>query len=300
VKNINLKSLLIVLTLLALPLMGAAKEKLKIYTVNYPLYYFAERLGGDSVDVHFPVPADRDPAFWMPPIMLLSEYQQADLILLNGAGFAKWLDKVSMPRSRVVDTSRSFKADFIPVENAVTHSHGSEGEHSHIGTASTTWLDMQQAIKQAEAVAKALIRRLPENKGTIEHNLHALKKELSDMDTALAQFAKEGKVSGLLASHPRYEYLARRYHMEIRSQQWEAGEIPSDEQMVEVNALLNDSPASWMIWEKKPDPKAISLLEELNIKSIVFDPLINKPLEGDFMSVMQDNIERLRLVLPKD
>lgn len=297
-KNIiNWKALLPLLPLLALPLSVAAADKFKVYTVNYPLAYFAERIGGEHVDVHFPVPADRDPAFWMPPIMVLSEYQQADLILLNGAGFAKWLDKVSMPRSRLVDTSRAFADDFIPIENAVTHSHGSEGEHSHTGTASTTWLDMQQAIKQAEAVAKALMRRLPEKKEAIASNLEALKKELTVLNTELADLAKDGKVSGLLASHPRYQYLARRYNMEIRSQQWEAGEMPSEEQWAEVDKLLSESPASWMLWEKAPNPDAVAKLQALNIKSLIFDPLTNRPSEGDFISHMQENIERLRSAL---
>ena len=39
---------------------------LTVYAVNYPLAYFAERIGGDDVVVHFPVPAGDDPAFWSP------------------------------------------------------------------------------------------------------------------------------------------------------------------------------------------------------------------------------------------
>lgn len=294
---INWKALLISLTLLALPLSVSAADKLKIYTVNYPLSYFAERIGGEAVEVTFPVPADRDPAFWMPPIMVLSDFQQADLILLNGAGFAKWLDKVSMPRSRLVDTSRAFKDDFIPVENAVTHSHGPEGEHSHTGTASTTWLDMQQAAQQAEAVAKALTRRLPEQKAAIESNLDALKKELMDLDSRLAALSKDENVSGLLASHPRYQYLARRYDLEIRSVQWESGETPSEEQWKEVDALLEKAPATWMLWETTPTAEAAAKLDSLNIASLVFNPMANKPAEGDFMSVMRENVERLSAVV---
>ena len=50
----------------ALPLQGVADEKLTIYTVNYPLTYFAERIGGDEVEVVFPAPHGEDPAFWSP------------------------------------------------------------------------------------------------------------------------------------------------------------------------------------------------------------------------------------------
>ncbi|MDJ0776875.1 MAG: hypothetical protein QNJ85_03360 [Gammaproteobacteria bacterium] len=35
-----------------------------IYTVNYPLQYFSERIAGDHAEVLFPAPGDIDPAFW--------------------------------------------------------------------------------------------------------------------------------------------------------------------------------------------------------------------------------------------
>ena len=39
---------------------AAGGSKLKVYTVNYPLQYFAERIGGDHVEVFFPGPAGED------------------------------------------------------------------------------------------------------------------------------------------------------------------------------------------------------------------------------------------------
>ncbi len=68
----------------------AGSKALSVYVVNYPLKYFAERIGGDLVEVQFPAPADEDPAFWKPAAEVVTAYQQADVILLNGAGYAKW------------------------------------------------------------------------------------------------------------------------------------------------------------------------------------------------------------------
>jgi len=41
-------------------------EKITVYTVNYPLKYFAQRIAGDRATVVFPAPPDVDPVFWMP------------------------------------------------------------------------------------------------------------------------------------------------------------------------------------------------------------------------------------------
>src|SRR5688572_561215 len=140
---------------------GAAKPKtgtgrLQVHVANYPLAYFTERIGSTEVDVIFSAPADEDPAFWQPTDAQIATMQQADLIVLNGATYSKWAEKVSLPQSKVLDTAAAFKGKFIEVKESVTHSHGKAGEHSHAGTAFTTWLDFQQAVQQASAICEAL------------------------------------------------------------------------------------------------------------------------------------------------
>ena len=48
-----------------LPAAGAS-EPLLIYSVNYPLQYFAQRIAGEHAEVVCPAPAGTDPAFWNP------------------------------------------------------------------------------------------------------------------------------------------------------------------------------------------------------------------------------------------
>ena len=45
---------------------SAAESRLRVLTVNYPLAYFAARIGGDEADVRYPGPEDEDPAYWSP------------------------------------------------------------------------------------------------------------------------------------------------------------------------------------------------------------------------------------------
>ncbi len=145
----------------------AENAKLSVYVVNYPLQYFAERIGGDRVDVHFPAPSEGDPAFWSPDPSAVAEYQAADLILLNGADYAKWVPKVTLPPSKLVDTSVSFQDRIIYVEDAATHSHGPGGEHSHGESAFTTWLDLTLALEQAKAIRDAFAKARPEDEGLL-------------------------------------------------------------------------------------------------------------------------------------
>ena len=43
---------------------AGSNAPLLVYTVNYPLLYFAERIGGRQVQAELPIPEDIDPASW--------------------------------------------------------------------------------------------------------------------------------------------------------------------------------------------------------------------------------------------
>ena len=132
-----------------------------VYAANYPLAYFANRIAGDLAEVGFPAPSDVDPAFWMPDEATLLGYQRADLILLNGAGYERWTRVISLPASRVVDTTRPVADRYIRTGEVVTHTHGPSGEHAHENLAFTTWLDLNIAAEQAKSIAHALSGRIP-------------------------------------------------------------------------------------------------------------------------------------------
>jgi zinc transport system substrate-binding protein len=286
----------LVLLILGASQQALAGEKLNIYTVNYPLAYFAERIAGDLATVIFPAPPGVDPAFWMPNAETIAAYQTADLIILNGADYAKWAAKVSLPRSRLVNTSRRFKDQYIKQPNMTTHSHGPSGQHSHGGTAFTTWLDLDQAAQQAAAIAQALTRKRPDAKEQIERNFEALKHNLLGLDARLSEVVRREPGRPLLASHPVYQYLGRRYGLNLKSVMWEPEEIPSESQWTELKGILKEHPAKWMIWEGEPAEKTVERLRALGVESVVFAPCANRPATGDFLSVMTENAKSLHRV----
>ena len=78
-------------------LVYAKENTIKVFAVNYPLSYFAERIGGDFIEIYYPIPRDVDPAFWEPTTEEILKIQQMDVILLNGADYAKWTKKLVCP-----------------------------------------------------------------------------------------------------------------------------------------------------------------------------------------------------------
>ncbi|MBW2228700.1 MAG: zinc ABC transporter substrate-binding protein, partial [Deltaproteobacteria bacterium] len=244
--------------------------------------------------VVFPAPSEGDPAYWMPDAETVAAYQKADLILLNGANYAKWVRKVSLPRSKMVDTSAKFKDRYITAEEVVTHSHGGEGAHSHESLAFTTWLDFDLAAKQAGVAMEALSRKKPAAEDFFKKNYAALEHDLLALDNEMKSIAAKNPLLPLIASHPVYDYLSRRYRLNMKSVHWEPDEFPSDAQWSELRAMLKKHPAKWMIWEKEPMKESAERLKAIGVNSLVFDPCGNIPDQGDFMSVIQRNGENLK------
>ena len=248
------------------------------------------------MNVEFPVPPDEDPAFWKPDDEKVRQYQKADLIILNGAGYEKWTKKVSLPMLRTVDTSKAYKDKLISIETNVTHSHGPKGDHSHGGTAFTTWLDFSQAAQQAEEIYKALVHKMPAQKEYFARNFASLQDELMELDEQMMKIRDKLSGTPLLASHPIYQYFARRYDLNIKMMMWEPDADPGTAEWKKLQNYLIGHPAKVMLWEDEPLAESSQRLEDFGIVSLVFAPCMNRPAEGDFFTVMHTNIDNLRFI----
>jgi zinc transport system substrate-binding protein len=271
-----------------------------VYTTFYPTEYFTWRIAGDLVEAVCPVPEDEDAIFWMPEAEKVAAYQQADLIVLNGADFAKWAAKVSLPESRVVNTAKPFEDEFINFEHATVHSHGPAGEHAHEGLDGHTWVDPVNAKTQAGEIKRALVERFPEHKAAFEQGFAGLTRDLDALDAKLKEYREDYENEPLLASHPTYNYIARRYGWNIRNLDLDPEEMPSDETFEEIGQILEKHPAKYLIWEAYPtEAIAERMQKELGVKSIEFSPceLLSEQerQEGvDYLKVMRRNLENIR------
>jgi zinc transport system substrate-binding protein len=192
-----------------------------------------------------------------------------------------------------VDTSAGFRDHYSHKERSLTHSHGREGDHSHAGTAFTTWLDFTLAVEQARVVAAALSRQQPGSKDVFARNLASLEKDLLDLDRRVQEIVAMNPDRQLLASHPVYQYFRHRYGLNLKSVMWEPDAMPNEMQWSELVRMLTGHPADWMIWEGEPALESVTRLSGMGIDSLVFDPCGNRPPAGNFLSVMQQNMQNL-------
>ena len=275
-------------------------RKALIMTVSEPIKYMAERITDDSwATIQFPAkPSVADPAYWNPSPEIIRRYQKADLILLNGGNYAKWIEAASLKVSGLHDTSSAFKDRFILAEDAVVHQHGPEGTHSHEGYATTTWLDFELAGLHAVAVFEALKKQWPEHKDAMQKNHSLLKEDLNQLHLEMLDISKQIGIIPLLASHPVYQYPAKAYGLNIHSLHWEPDTTPDENEWKALETFLSTTPTQWMIWEDTPTEETQNLLNQRKIKWVVFRPQGGTPQSGDFLSSMKANLKALRSIKP--
>jgi zinc transport system substrate-binding protein len=262
---------------------------------NYPLYFFASRIadGVDSApEIVFP-DIEGDPASWIPNAEQIQIMQSADAVILNGAGAESWLDLITIDRRRLVDTSASISDRLITLDDSVQHQHGPEGEHSHQGTAFTTWLDPQLAIAQAQSVTSTLIELAPSGETGFRNNMAKLEQELTQLDLQLAEVFAQLQDRPVLFSHPVYQYLQHHYNINGQSLHWEPDQEPSTSAWIAMQRLNSTHKAKIMIWEVEPLISTAQRLSDAGVISVHFYTAANKPDQGDYLSVMRANAARI-------
>jgi len=248
------------------------------YALNYPLYSFALRIAGEEMDIQ--------PLFGNPSRKEIASLQQADYILLSGTGESKWINWVTLPEEKLVDCSSSFRDRYIRMGEAKKHQHGPQGNHSHDEVASLTWLDPTLAVEQARAIQKVL-------SPTSDAAFQALKEQLMLIDSQLESRFSSLNGAPILFSHPVYQYLERRYNLNGKSMHWEPNEMPSEGEWRALAQLNREFNAFIMIWEAPPLPETETRLQAMGIRSLVFETMEIPPREGNFLTIMRANIERL-------
>jgi zinc transport system substrate-binding protein len=265
---------------------------------NYPLYFFTQMIAGEEFEVLFPVPRDEDPAFFEPTAEIVSKYQSAEIIFINGAGYESWVDKVALSQRKIVNTTSNVSEKYIK-EKGMSHSHGPDGEHDHAETAFTTWLDQSIALDQAKLIYEKLKKSYPENGQKFDNNYSELESGIIELDNKMDNLFKPYRGKTLYASHPVYQYLGSRYGINIKSEHWEPGQSVEPDMVKTFVESLDVDDTKIMLWEGKPHPETRQLLEEYSVRCVLFIPCGNKPQEGDYLSVMKQNIENLALNLPQ-
>lgn len=255
-----------------------------VRALSFPAAWLATRVGGSAVSVENVLPEGEDAPFWSPPGDTVAALQSAELIVMNGQGFEKWVETATLPSGSLVDSA----ASVTPIHlEAVTHSHGKGGAHSHAALDPHTWSDPIAFTAQAEAVHAALVKARPEQSSTFGAGLAAVKTDLADVDEALRSALAPASGLPLAASHPAFNYLARRYSLSIESFDFdpETPVLPADRKAFDAWMAATEAPHI-LLWEGAPTD-AVKRSFPAGVIHAYIDPLEQPGPSGTYDYVAQ-------------
>lgn len=271
---------------------------IQIKTTSFPVDYLVRRLLPNA-EVTCIIPKGEDPPDWNPTPETIADLQQATKIIANGAGFEKWMETASLPPSIIIYAEQALgTSDIITLAGEKTHSHGKKGEHSHAGKDPHIWSDPLLYQKQAVFIAQQLKGVADETE--IEANLTTLKADLQGLHSALVAATTQYKSVEFAANHPAYNYLAKRYELNVHSFDFDPEEPPTKEALDAFASWNQSSNAQQLLWEEMPS-ESVQAVFPAGVQHIYIDPLEQPSTDKyDYVQQMKKNITRIKQIPIKE
>ena len=192
----------------------ASARPLRVFVSILPQKYFAEKIGGDLVDVAVMVEPGANPQTYEPKPKQMLALAKTSIYLAIGVPFeTTWLPKIAAtnPNMLVVHTDAGIKK--IPM---MAHHRESELEEDRHGIQDPhVWLSPPLVIIIAENMLQAFIKVDPAHRLIYEKNHNSFVKELVVLDAEIrATFRGKGKAVEFMVFHPAWGYFAQAYGLE--------------------------------------------------------------------------------------
>ncbi|WP_408006690.1 metal ABC transporter solute-binding protein, Zn/Mn family [Pseudalkalibacillus sp. A8] len=283
-----------------------------IYTSIYPLQYFAERIGGDSVKVESIIPPGSDGHTYEPTTKELVKISEADLLIYNGAGFEGFINKAkkSLEKQNVTFLNASAHITEDESEHEEEHEEGHEGDgHEHGDHESGEidphlWLDPLYAIEMSHKIKDEMINQRPEKKEEFEKNFDVLKKDLEDLDGKFKELAENSDRKEFIVAHSAYGNWEDRYGFkQISVAGISPSHEPSQKEAQTIIEYAREKNISYIILEKNISSNVAKMIQKEVGADILYlnnlESLTEDQIEADetYFSVMEENLETLKKAL---
>lgn len=290
---------------------GAKKQeddgKISVCTSFYVMYDFAGKIGGDKVKIENLMPAGSDPHTWEPSPKDIVNIQNADILMYNGAGMERWIDKVleSVENEDIIIVNTSKNVKLLEVKLVMIGEEISDKEHGHAHIYDPhVWLDPSRAKIQMRAIADAFIEADPGNKDYYEKNYEYYAKELDKLDDEYKEAAARFKRKDVVVSHAAFGYLCDAYGLNQVAVSGLDGESePTGSRMVDVSDYIKDNQVKYIFIDKFVSSKVMdSIAKSTGVEIEVLNPIASLSSEEikagkEYFSIMRENLEVLKKAL---
>ncbi|MGR7911263.1 metal ABC transporter solute-binding protein, Zn/Mn family [Lysinibacillus capsici] len=309
------------------------KDKLSIYTTVYPLSYFAQRIGGDYVEVASIYPAGANEHTFEPTQKDMMKLADADIFFYIGLGLEGFVENAKKTLANedvtMVATADDVSDDKLAVSTGHVHAEDEEHEadahddHEHGATEDNheheaeehghdehgdidphVWLSPTISQDLALAIKNTLVEKMPAQEATFNTNYDALVKELQDLDQDFEAMTDKAQNKTFFVSHAAFGYIAGQYGLtQVPIAGLNSQNEPSQKELTKIVDKANELHIHYILFEQNVSSKLAEIIQkEVGAESLVLHNLSVLTADDEknketYFTLMQKNIQTLEKAL---
>ena len=262
------------------------------------MYDFAQKVGGDKVEVKDMVPAGTEPHDWEPAATDIRNLEDADVFVYNGADLEHWAEDVlvTLENQDLITAETSDGVELLDGEG--DHAHGDNGKDPHV------WLDPLRAKQEMKNIRDAFGQADPENRDYYEANYEKYAGEFDELDQEFREGLADIKSRDIIVAHEAFGYLCNAYDLkQLAIEGLTPDSEPDPAKMQEVIEYAKVFDIHTIFFEELASPKvAKTVAKEVDAVTAVLNPIEGLSEEDiqdgeDYFSVMRKNLAALKMAL---
>ncbi|MGE8001248.1 metal ABC transporter solute-binding protein, Zn/Mn family [Lysinibacillus sp. NPDC093190] len=300
------------------------KDKLTIYTTVYPLSYFAQRIGGDFVEVSSIYPTGANEHTFEPTQKDMMKLADANIFFYIGLGLEGFVENAKKTLANedvtMVATADQVSDEKLAVSTGHTHDDEEEAhhdhedghddhedghdDHDHGNVDPHVWLSPIISQDLALSIKNTLVEKMPEQEATFTANYEALVKELQDLDSEYKAMADKAQEKTFFVSHAAFGYIAGQYGLkQVPIAGLNSQNEPSQKELTAIVDKANDLHIHYILFEQNVSSKLAEVIQkEVGADSLVLHNL--SVLTADdvknnetYFTLMKRNIKTLNTAI---
>ena len=303
----NLFSMLsIIILLLGNSLVASAQEKKQVMTTFYPVYYLAERIGGDAIEISMLLEGNQNAHDYEASAKDAARTQSSDLFIYQDDEMEYFVSSlfnlIDLDKVQVLETTVGIE---LLEGDAHDHDHADEDGHDHDHDHSHdydphTWLDPMIYAQQAANVRDALIELDSANEAVYQANAEALIAELEVLNQEFEEQLAQLDDRRIVVQHAAFGYLTHAYDLEqVAIAGISSTQEPSAQALASMQDFIKSEQISVVYVEPSLDQAIANTVT--SVSDVELRPLrtletvsADEMAEGiDYFSIMRDNLVEL-------
>ena len=216
--------------------------------------------------------------------------EQAELVVLSGAGLEDFLDDALNSDKKQLDTSKGITLLCSNEDHEQEHDGHSHTQDPHI------WLSPENAKKMSHNIYEGLINRYPQHAEILSANMEKLDEKFDTLIRYASKELNELSSREIITFHDGFSYMADAFNISIlHAIEEESGSEASASELIELVNIVNKHDLHTIFTEKNGSSSAASVIASETGARIYS---LDMALSGEsYFTAMYDNIDTLKEAL---